>query len=595
MGRETDVALMARVALRRHPLLAVLIGCVVPVGGLALVPAPAVADPPPLPAGIVHHPPASHVADPGRWIIPGREIVIYRPGVPTAAIASAASASGGSVITAIPALHAVVLRTGHRRGRAMATVASLRGVLTVEPDVRLIPDDADCTLATNCVVPNDPGFVDQWYLENDRATVEPPGGGTLGDDIDAPLGWALEKGSSSVRIAIVDTGIDLTQPDLKGRVAASSTISANGSDVSDRIGHGTAVAGVAGAIPDNGIAIAGVGYNSSLLNIKVYSDASTSDTASCSAVANGIVAAVRAGARVINVSSGGPEPCSLLAQAASLAWSRGDIVVASAGNSGTTQPVYPAAYDDVLSVGATDAFDRPASFSSHGASWVDMAAPGANILTLAPTYANRLGPTDLGVDSGTSVSAPMVSGAAALLFARGLSNRQVAARLFAYSRTVSQTGHDWRYGILDVCNALAAGAPLCSLQPNSPVGTPSPTVGPAPAAGTYRGQTAQDLPVSLTVGAGNVISSLALELTLPCGGGKLTFAPTLVGPTSPVALTPGASFSFVHTFSVSPGLTYAFTASFGAAGSVSGTVTAVDTASGPPACTSGPISWSAQS
>ncbi len=85
---------------------------------------------------------------------------------------------------------------------------------------------------------------------------------------------------------------------------------------------------------------------------------------------------------------------------------------------------------DVLSVGATDAFDRPASFSNRGASWVDLAAPGIELLTTAPTYANKLGPTQLGVDSGTSVSAPMVTGAAALLFARGLSNREVAARLF---------------------------------------------------------------------------------------------------------------------------------------------------------------------
>lgn len=553
-------------------------------------------------SGIVHDPPAANVPDPGRWIISGREIVIYRSGFPAAAVASAASASGGSVIESIPALHAVVLRTGRRHGQALAAIASMRGVLDVEPDVRLVPADADCTLTTACVVPDDPGFVDQWYLENDEATVEPPGGGALGDDIDAPLGWALDEGSTSVRIAIVDTGIDVTQPDLRGRVIASSTLASNGGNVSDQIGHGTAVAGVAAAIPNNGIGIAGVAYRASLLNVKVYGD-SSKGSASCSAVANGIVAAVHADARVINVSSAGPQPCSLLAQAASLAWSHGDVVVASAGNAGTSTPYYPAAYNDVISVGATDAYDRPASFSNHGASWVDLAAPGVGIVTLAPTYRNALGPIDLGIDSGTSVSAPMVSGAAALLFARGLSNRQVAARLFAYARSVPDTGRDWRYGMLDVCNAIAAGAPLCSLTANPPVSStpgsggsnPAANAGPAPAAGTYHGQTAQGLPLSLKVGAGNVLASLALELSLPCSGGTLTFAPTLVGADDELGLTPGPSWSFSHAYSIPPGLVYDVQGSFGSAGSVSGTVTATDSATGSSACTSGPITWSAQS
>jgi hypothetical protein len=143
--------------------------CAIAATFVLLVPARASAD---LTAsGIVHHPPATSVADPGRWIIPGREIVIYRPGVHAA---SAASAAGGSVIASIPELNAVVLR--RPRHRALASAASMRGVLAVEPDVRLVPDDADCTLTSACVVPNDPGFVDQWYLENDRATVEPVGG-----------------------------------------------------------------------------------------------------------------------------------------------------------------------------------------------------------------------------------------------------------------------------------------------------------------------------------------------------------------------------------------------------------------------------------
>ena len=567
---------------------------------LAAAPASAAAAPAP---GIVHDPPPASVPDPGRWIIPRREIVVYRPGVRPATIASVARAGGGGVIASIPALDAVVVSTGAPgHGDAVAAMASMRGVEQVEPDVRLVLDDADCTLTSACVVPNDPGFADQWYLENDRATVEPPGGGTLGDDIDAPLGWALDRGSSSVRIAIVDTGIDPSQPDVSARVVASTTIAANHGDTADRIGHGTAVAGVAAAIPNNHIGIAGVAYNASLVNVKVFADSSGGDSAACSAVASGIVAAVHARARVINVSSGGPMPCPLLEQAAALAWSRGDVVVAAAGNAGTTAPIYPAAYDDVVSVGATNAFDRPASFSSRGSSWVDLSAPGVNILSTAPTYANRLGPTDLGLDSGTSVAAPMVSGAAALLFARGLTNRQVVARLFTYARDVPGTGHDWRYGMLDVCNAIAAGAPLCELTSNVPGSSPAPVTppttppaasGPAPTAGTYAGTTSQGLPLHLVVGAGNELDSLAVALSVPCGAGTLTFAPTLVTSSSPLALTAGVPWGFSGQWTDAPGVTYSVSGTFAAPGAASGTLEAVDTAGGDGRCTSGPVSWSA--
>src|SRR5262249_10350349 len=149
---------------------------------------------------------------------------------------------------------------------------------------------ADCTTSRGCAVLNDPGYTQQWYLENDRATIEPPGGGALGADIDAPLGWVLDAGSTSVRLAIVDSGIDLQHPDVGPRVTFASTLVANNGNLTDYAGHGTAVAGVAAAIPNNGVGIAGVAYNASLIDVKVTDD-QNSDAVTCLALANGIAAA----------------------------------------------------------------------------------------------------------------------------------------------------------------------------------------------------------------------------------------------------------------------------------------------------------------
>ncbi len=152
--------------------------------------------------------------------------------------------------------------------------------------------------------------------------------------------------------------------------------------------------------------------------------------------------------------------------------------------------------------------------------------------------------------------------------------------------------------MLDVCNAIAAGAPLCSLTPNSPVGTtsPSPAAGPAPAAGTYRGTTSQGLPVSVTVAAGGALTGLAFELSLPCQRGTLTFAPTLVGSSAPFALTPGPALELL------PHLLGPAWAQLQRSGQFRGSRRRVGhrdrdrhAAGGTSSCTSGPISWSAHS
>ncbi len=412
-------------------------------------------------AQVVHHPPAWPVADPGRWVVAGREIVRYRAGA-GGAIVARVRAHGGLVVQRLPELDTLVVspRAGRRSRVLRAAIASSAGVAAIEPDVRLQLLDADCAVVAGCAIPDDPGFPRQWYLNNGRRTIEPPGGGAPGADVDAPLGWSIESGSDAVKIAIIDTGIDPAQADVAPRIVSDQSLAADQGDAADASGHGTAVAGIAAAIPNNGAGIAGVAYRAGIVNIKVVTD-SHPRSVDCTAVAAAIVAAANAQARVINVSAGSPMPCALEAQAVAYAWTHGDVIVAAAGNGGNGQPIYPAAYDDVIAVGATDAFDRAAPFSSRGAAWVDLAAPGVGIFTTLPTYANSYGRRDLGYVSGTSFAAPMVSGAAALLFAQGLDNEQVAGRLLGTARAVAGSDSDWRYGLLDVCEALADGGPRC--------------------------------------------------------------------------------------------------------------------------------------
>jgi len=173
----------------------------------------------------------------------------------------------------------------------------------------------------------------------------------------------------------------------------------------DIYGHGTHVAGIAAAIPDNSIGIAGLGYDATIMNVKVLGD---DGKGSYSWIAQGIVWAADNGAKVINMSLGGTSPSSTLEDAINYAWSKGAVVVAAAGNSGTSSPFYPACYSKAIAVAATDQIDKVPSWSNYG-DWVDVAAPGNGIYS---TLAN----SSYGYKTGTSMASPFVSGLAALVF-----------------------------------------------------------------------------------------------------------------------------------------------------------------------------------
>lgn len=409
------------------------------------------------------------------------------------------SMPGVTVLGALTDLPVELVRVAAAdRGQVMAKLHADGWVADVQPDITESPVAVTCG-APNCLVPNDPQFSDQWYLDNAPGSVPPPGAGgtSFGADVDAPLAWSRGLGSPDVRIAVIDTGIDAGQPDLAGKVVAAANFT-DANTTTDRAGHGTHVAGTAAALFNNGVGIAGMAPNARLINAKVMAvDANGKTTGDCGDVAEGIVWATDQGANVLNLSLGSPDPCEAMRLAVDYATSHGALVVAAAGNSSTTTPFYPAAFPGVLSVAATDDQDRLASFSNRGASWVDVAAPGVGIVSTLPTYDNATGDVGYGYLSGTSMASPIVAGIAALLWSQvppGQTNQEVESRIFATAQPIAGTGTDWRYGAADACRAVTANPAVC---------VPAPTVGasrrqphgPAPP------NTAQPAPGSLPPGA----------------------------------------------------------------------------------------------
>lgn len=224
--------------------------------------------------------------------------------------------------------------------------------------------------------------------------------------IHAPNAWAFTHGSPDVRVAVLDTGVDITHPELSSKVLLRQSFV--GDSGNDAIGHGTFVCGIIGAGTNNGIGIASVGYDTSLIVAKITDIRGNSTDA---IVIQAIDWAVANGAKVISMSFGHSEFSQTLKDAIDDAWNQGVVLVAAAGNTAGTAKMYPAAFDNCIAVGATDGNDRRAGFSTYG-SWVRLAAPGVNILSLTPgnhyTHMN-----------GTSFAAPMVSAAAALLWSNG--------------------------------------------------------------------------------------------------------------------------------------------------------------------------------
>lgn len=259
------------------------------------------------------------------------------------------------------------------------------------------------------------------------------------DRIDAELVHPYNKGTG-VKVAIIDTGIDYNHPDLDGNYKGGYNFVSNNYDPNDDNGHGTHVAGIIAA-EENGIGVVGVAPEASLYAVKVL-DSTGSGT--FSNVIAGIDWSVNNGMQVISMSLGANEGSISLKNAVDNANSSGVVVVAAAGNdgnsAGTTDTVdYPARYDSVIAVAATDSSNTRASFSSTGPA-VEVSAPGVSVYSTIPG--------GYGYKSGTSMATPHVTGTAALIIASNpnLTNVEVRQILRNTSTDLGDPGKDNKYG-----------------------------------------------------------------------------------------------------------------------------------------------------
>lgn len=257
--------------------------------------------------------------------------------------------------------------------------------------------------------------------------------------------WNYTQSDEKIKIAILDTGVQLDHPDLASKIVPGYNFIDQNEFPYDTNGHGTHVAGIAAAIANNGIGIAGVAPKAVIQPVKVLTG---EGSGSLSTVANGIIWAVNHGAKVINLSLGSPIYSPTLQNAVDYAWNKQVIVVAAAGNVGTWMPNYPAYHPSTISVAATNQFDMKAPFSNFG-KWVDVAAPGTNILS---TYAN----SRYAILSGTSMAVPHVSGLAALLASQGKNNRQIRSAILQQCDPIIGTHFFWSYGRVNAARSVRA-------------------------------------------------------------------------------------------------------------------------------------------
>ena len=365
---------------------------------------------------------------------------------------------GGRVKETIPGIGVQVVDVGGKKvGEAVSAYARSRQVEYVEPNY----------IAHALESPDDIDFSKQWGMHNSGLD-----GGKEDADIDAPEAWDYTLGSPEVKIAILDTGIDQNHEDLEAKIGLQDNFTESDT-LDDLYGHGTHVAGIAAATTNNSTGVAGVGYQSSLMNVKVLGD---NASGYYSRIASGIIWAADNGADVINLSLGAGRKSIALEDAVNHAWGKGVVIVAAAGNSNNSSKTYPAYYSNCIAVAATDNNDVKASFSSYG-SWVDVAAPGENIYSTFPNHSYTIGKSlkyDYG--NGTSMSAPFVAGIAALVWATdlGVSNQAVREQIETTADVIAGTGKYWVWGRVNACNAVGGN---CSGEP-SPTPTPEPTPSP---------------------------------------------------------------------------------------------------------------------
>jgi thermitase len=385
--------------------------------------------------------PAGDPASIGPEYVPEQLLIRFQPSVSGPRADQILAERGASRLGRVRALdiHLLHLPPHLSVERAAEVFSRLPEVAFAEPNYIL-----------HLVQVDDPGLGNQWAPQA----------------IEAPAAWGTTTGDPSVTIAVVDTGIDYLHSELASNVWAnpeeiggnSLDDDGNGyiddvhgwdfansdSDPMDDHSHGTHVAGIAAAVDSaNPAGLVGICPACTLMAVKVL-DASGS--ASLAVVADGITYAADEGARVINLSLGGPIGTSTLELAVNYAWGQGAVVVAAAGNDGVATTFYPAGYANAIGVASTNVGDYRSCFSNYGSSLIAVAAPGESIYSTLPR--DTSGVDRYGMGSGTSMAAPHVSGLAGLLFSETPTptNDMVRSRIESTAEDLGPTGVDAYFG-----------------------------------------------------------------------------------------------------------------------------------------------------
>lgn len=398
---------------------------------------------------------------PGKW--PSRTVLIGYSS--EQALEAALRGRGARVVARVPSLRTVAVRPSGDAASFAADVAGANGIDFVQPPVprRAFVEPALTPASV-------PGGAYQWQYVLTGADRVPE---------------RIRRAAGGIRIGIVDSGADLSAPDLEGKRPMTYNAIDNSSDVTDAVGHGTFVASLAAGSSSNGEGMAGIAGEARLITIKASSAGMFTDFELAAAIAY----AVDNGAKIVNLSLGGPRASRTEVRALEYALTKDVLLVAAAGNEALqgNPTSYPAALLQPvnsngvggygLSVGASTITGARAEFSNHG-SYISLAAPGEDVFAAiskdsSPKHYPRValpGSTKglYGYSSGTSFSAPQVAGAAALVWAANssLSSRQVADILKQTASGGGQWNPELGFGVIDVAAAVevAAVTPAVSLQ-----------------------------------------------------------------------------------------------------------------------------------
>lgn len=386
-------------------------------------------------------PPSGGEEGPQGEYVPGEILVKFKPGPASLNAQYTLRAQGLKTLEISP--HSSVMRVQVKAGGEAKAIDALQAREDVEYAILNYRIHA-------LGDPNDPHYSLQWGLKQAQD-----------HDIDAPEAWDINTGSSDVIIAVLDTGVDLDHPDLQAKIVSGYDYVNDDTIPDDDHGHGTHVAGIAAAVSNNGVGIAGVSWGARIMPLKVLDAGGNGNIGD---LEDAIYDAVDNGAKVINMSLGAQYskwPCTWpnIETAFNYAVNNDVLLAVAAGNDGQNGVNCPAAYDQAVAIGSTTSSDTRSWFSNYGPR-LDIAAPGSSIYSTLPVSKGSYGYKD-----GTSMATPHVAGLAALIWSASpsLSEDQVRNIIQSTADDLGTAGWDQYFGHGRI-NAWQALDSLVSLQ-----------------------------------------------------------------------------------------------------------------------------------